>query len=260
MNKQSAERSPLKDKPLRLPGQSVQEERDKIVDDVNSSMIQALMIIVLALLEWYRWFISMPPAPAVYTAAAVLAIVWAYLRFRKVKPRLRALRLAADGEKAVGQFLEKLRSEGFQVFHDVVGDNFNVDHILIGPQGVFTVETKTWNKPKNFDARVIFDGVGIKVGQYSPDRDVAVQAKAQASWMQRLLLESAGRTVSVRPVVLFPGWFVENTSGFGDLWVLEPKALPAFIRRQPALLGPEDVKLLSFHLSRYVRTASVVDA
>ena len=38
--------------------------------------------------------------------------------------------------------------DGFAVFHDVPGDKaFNVDHVVIGPQGVFAVETKGRGKP-----------------------------------------------------------------------------------------------------------------
>ena len=38
-------------------------------------------------------------------------------------------------------------------------------------------------------------------------------------------------------------------------WVLEPKALPSFIEREPARIEMSDVALAAFHLSRYVRGA-----
>jgi hypothetical protein len=37
-----------------------------------------------------------------------------------------------EGEKAVGQYLERLRARGYQVLHDIPGENFNIDHVLIG--------------------------------------------------------------------------------------------------------------------------------
>jgi len=61
---------------------------------------------------------------------------------------------------------------------DVVGDGFNVDHVLIGPAGVFTVETKTHSKPRG-DARVVFDGEAIQVAGMEPDRDPVVQARGR---------------------------------------------------------------------------------
>lgn len=67
-----------------------------------------------------------------------------------------------------------------------------------------------------------------------------------------------GKKYPVRPVVVFPGWFVEQCVPRGPIWVLEPKALPAFIEKEPVSLLPSDVALASFHLSRYLR--SEVDA
>ena len=43
--------------------------------------------------------------------------------------------------------LEDLRAQGYAVFHDIPGDGFNVDHALIGPAGIFAIETKTRAKP-----------------------------------------------------------------------------------------------------------------
>lgn len=69
-----------------------------------------------------------------------------------------------------------------------------------------------------------------------------------------MLEESTGRRFEVMPVVVFPGWFVEAAPGAQRaMWVLEPKALPAFIANEPKRLAPEEVKLAAFHLSRYVR-------
>lgn len=46
-----------------------------------------------------------------------------------------------------------------------------------------------------------------------------------------------------------------NTAGsFKEVWVLEPKALRAFLSKEPVRLSSEDVKLASFHLSRFIRS------
>ncbi|KAL0630225.1 hypothetical protein Q9L58_010928, partial [Maublancomyces gigas] len=197
-------RSPLKDKPLRQPGQSVAEEREDLVENnVGQPLTLAAFF----------------PNPVIYTGAALLCIAYAAIRIWRTIPKLRQLRLAKEGEQAVGQFLERLREQGFHVFHDVIGSGFNVDHVLVGPSGVFTVETKTWSKPLTGTARLSFDGETIRMGSLSPDRDPVIQAKAQAGWLKAILLESTGKTMDVRPVVVFPGWFVENAAGtFKDLW------------------------------------------
>jgi Nuclease-related domain len=247
--------SPIKDPPLRLPAQSLVEERSAILNDkLEPWLAVAVFMLALACFEWYRYFSKIPPNPVVFSIAAVVAATLAAWRFFRLRPRLRRLRQAIDGEKAVGQFLERLRESRYVVFHDVVGEGFNVDHVLIGPAGVFTVETKTWSKPAGGDARITFDGDTLKAGPHTPDRDPVVQAKAQASWLRRTLAESTGRQIDVFPVVLFPGWYVEQAPATRDgLWLLEPKALPAFLEREPTRLPLEDRKLVEFHLSRFIR-------
>lgn len=247
--------SPIKDKPLRLPGQSLDEERQGLIEDnVGQPLMLALFFVLLAALEWWRMYMNMKPNPIVFSAAAGLCLLYAAFRIRRVLPKLRRLRQGMEGERVVGQFLERLREQGFHVFHDLVGSGFNVDHVLIGPAGVFTIETKTWSKPAAGGAQVAFDGEAVRVGAFEPDRNPIVQAKAQASWLKSVLHESTGKAFTVRPVIVFPGWFVVNTSGtFNDIWVLEPKALPAFLGNEPPRLSHEDVKLASFHLSRFIR-------
>lgn len=249
------ERTPLKGKPLRNPGQSVRDERvDILFDKLMGPMLVVLMLASGALIEWMRYLFPSKAQPWAFTVIAIVGLVYAARQFRKYWPRVLALQLAEDGEKVVGQFLEALRGQGYQVFHDVVGDDFNVDHVLIGPSGVYTIETKTWNKPRRGSPCISFDGEELLVDGLAPDRNPVIQAKAQAGWMKQLLAASSGKVFPVRPVIVFPGWYIEDTrESRRDLWVLEPKALPAFLDHEKVQLVPEDVKLASFHLSRYIR-------
>lgn len=55
----------------------------------------------------------------------------------------RAWSQGAEGEEAVGEVLEGLSAEGWHVIHDVAFGRGNIDHILVGPGGILTVETKS---------------------------------------------------------------------------------------------------------------------
>lgn len=106
------------------------------------------------------------------------------------------------------------------------------------------------------EARIRFDGESVLRGNLEPDRDPVIQARAQSRWLRNLLSENPGRKFEVRPVVVFPGWFVEQTSAHPrGIWVLNPKALPHFLENEPRQLSEEDVKLASFHLSRFIRAS-----
>lgn len=250
-------RSPIKANPLRNPGQSVEHELDDLIDEKFAwPMSMGVVVIGFSLFEWWRYYYPQDPSPRIVTALAVLFFGWAAFQMVRAWPTLQSLKLALKGEKAVGQYLERLREQGYQVFHDVIGSSFNVDHVIVGPAGIFTIETKTISKRPGPDAKVVFDGDRVLVDGFEPDRDPVIQAKAQATWLRQLLFESTGRKLLVRPVIVFPGWWVEQSRGSTrEMWVLEPKALPGFLAHEPEVLTSEDVKLASFHLSRFIRAS-----
>lgn len=248
-------KSPIKDKPLRYPGQSLDQQREDLAyDKVLGPILAAGLMLIFAAMEWLRYFFPLPPQPWLISFMAVLAVFYAGWKIWRLFPIARQLRQASEGEKAVGQFLEHLRGDGYSVFHDVLGEGFNVDHILIGPAGLFTVETKTISKPVRGQPKITFDGASILVNGMEPDRNPVIQAKAQASWLKGVLSESTGKQFPVRPVVVYPGWFIEQSPGSTrELWVLEPKALPKFLAKESKSLSAEEVKIASFHLSQFIR-------
>jgi len=60
----------------------------------------------------------------------------------KTGDKLDRLRAGFDAALAVGQELDRLMREGAWVYHDVLGDNFNIDHVVVSPRGIFAIETK----------------------------------------------------------------------------------------------------------------------
>jgi hypothetical protein len=246
-------KSPLKHSPLRNPGQSVDEQLDDLLaNGFLLPCIVAIFVVLLAALEWWRAYKLVPPNPQLYTVLAALALAYAAFRMAATWPALRRLKLGRDGERFVGQFLEGIRAQGYEVFHDVPGDGFNIDHVLVGPAGIFTIETKTRSKPLKGDSRVQFDGEALRINGHA-DRNPVEQARAQANWLRRIVFEFMGRKVPLRPVILYPGWFVEQAPGSTKcLWVLEPKALPAFLEREPVALSETDVKAVAFHLRQFL--------
>ena len=248
-------KSPIKNLPVRQPGQSTREKFANLFDDeIMPYFLVVTALLILAIGEWVRYLSKSPPQPWLMSIFAVIAILVLIRKIQKTIPLARQLRLGAIGEEAVGQFLdEKMRPMGFQVFHDVLGDKFNVDHIVVGPSGVFAVETKTCSKPVKGECIVKYDGEKITVNGMTPDRNPVVQAICEAKWVSELLEQSTGRRFFVQPVVVYPGWYVESTSPHADVWVLNATAVPTFIKNtRNHSLSPEDISLISFHMKRYI--------
>jgi hypothetical protein len=251
-------RNPIKRKPLRNPGDSVQLQiLDVIFDKLFAYYFVAMTLILLALLEWFRWYRPHEPSPWLWTATAALGLLIAAHKIRGGLKQLRQLKQGRDGERAVGQFLEGLRAQGAQVLHDLPGDGFNVDHVVVHASGVYAIETKTFSKPDRGEPRILFDGQKIVIPGRKLDRDPVHQVQAAARWLKELITESTGKAFPVRPVVVFPGWFIVPTAEAkkSDVWVLNPKALPAFIEHSAAQITETDVRIVAAHLSRYARQA-----
>jgi hypothetical protein len=252
-------RSPIKASPLRFPGESLQDEIETLIlEGILPYFLGAMLVAFVAVVEWIAALRHTPRQPWLYTIMA--ALLWAVFTWRlvRVRARVRRLKLGRDGERVVGQFLEGLRVSGARVFHDIPGDGFNLDHVVLSTHGCYVVETKTRRKPVRGDARVTLGDDRLFVSGYRPDRDPFVQARAGADWLAKLLRDSTAKHFAVRGVVVFPGWWVEPMSPQWKRnpekpWVLEPKALPSFIENEPQTLDEADVAIAAFHLSRYVR-------
>ncbi len=63
--------------PVRNPGQSLEEELQNLIEEPLMPLIfVAAYVVVLALLEWWRWFSSRPPQPILMSVIAVLTVLY----------------------------------------------------------------------------------------------------------------------------------------------------------------------------------------
>ncbi|QSQ24880.1 NERD domain-containing protein [Pyxidicoccus parkwayensis] len=99
----------------------------------------------------------------------------------------RAWRLGADGEERVGALLEQLHPHGWHVEHDVrVGSRgANLDHLVIGPPGVFVLNTKA------VKGKVWVGGPNVMVDGYRTDYVEKLEFEAQR--VRRCLLTATHR-------------------------------------------------------------------
>jgi hypothetical protein len=80
-----------------------------------------------------------------FAELALLVSMFAISRY--VLPLVDRRDRGASAEEHVGSLLEALDAREWRVIHDASLGHGNVDHILIGPPGVFTVETKSHPGP-----------------------------------------------------------------------------------------------------------------
>jgi hypothetical protein len=252
-------RSPIKFPPLHVPGQSLDENITRLSQGFDDRVLLGFIFILLTLFEWFRWWTNLQTNPRVLTLVSILIlafIAWTRTRHRR---EMANLKLGLDGERTVGQALEELRAHGYKVYHDILGTDFNIDHVIAGPAGIFTIETKTRSKPVGGKSKIIYDGDNLWSDNGWEMDDHLVQARAQASWLVDLLNQSRRTKYTVRPVVLFPGWWVTNVAPREkrDVWVLNEKALPYFLSYEPETLSPDDVDAAANCIEQYCRFSPI---
>ena len=152
----------------------------------------------------------------------------------------RAWRKGAEGEEHVGGRLERLAEQGWHVLHSVpVGQRgSDIDHVLIGPGGVFTINTK------NHPGKTIWVAPNqIRVnGQPVP---YLRNSRFEASRASELLSARVGWPVSARAaLVLLTGSLAPQVTiksgGPLDVWILDRWDVPRrFAKTKPILTSRE---------------------
>lgn len=152
----------------------------------------------------------------------------------------------AQGEERVGAVLESLRAKGWHVFHDVplriVG---NIDHLVIGPGGIFVVETKSHRGRITVqDNQLLRDGKPL-------EKDFLKQAETQSRVVSQLLQQHLRQNWYVQPIVCFANAIVlVEGNRVGNVWVLPLAWLTRELEHQPARLSPAQMQMLAGVIAR----------
>jgi hypothetical protein len=92
--------------------------------------------------------VTLPPLSSILLLVALPLLMWlvprlTFRRMDELEKERESMRKGAAGEKSVAHALSKLPEE-FRVVNDVQTPSGNLDHVVIGPTGVFVIETKNW--------------------------------------------------------------------------------------------------------------------
>jgi nuclease-like protein len=129
----------------------------------------------------------------------VAAMVGWRLRFRP-STQARAWQRGAKGEQQTARLLGRLGREGYVVFHDLAMPDSpaNLDHLVVGPSGVFVIDSKQWTGQVHQSADEL-----VWHDHYRLDRTLAT-VRWQAETLGRLL------GVPVAPLVCVHGARIQH--------------------------------------------------
>ena len=252
-------KSPLSGELLRNPGQSLLEQINEVTLDIIG---QLLVIPTIILLVFSLYLLRMLNHPAADNALLIIVsvlggavpVIYIMIKSYRRFHNRNKLRLGYECEVATGQDLTELIKSGFKVYHDFPADGFNIDHIAIGPTGVFAIETKGRAKPLDSKDKpghkLTFDGEYLQFPSWA-ERKPLEQAKRQAKWLSKWIGSSTGQAQAVVPVLSLPGWFISRTKP-SDIVVYSGKGC-AFLAKGRQVLSEDRIKAISHQVESKCR-------
>jgi hypothetical protein len=160
------------------------------------------------------------------------------LRFRP-SPDAVAWRWGAAGERRTARLLGPLERQGWALLHDLAipGSRANIDHLVIGPGGVFVIDSKQYR------GHLQLDPAGrLWHGRY-PLAPALHAVSFEADEAAQVLTDPG---VAVVPIVAVHGaqvpWGKVVVEGVP---VVAARRLPSMLRQLPAMLGPERIAALA---------------
>lgn len=211
-------RSPIENRPVYGAGEQLRKRVEAHTDEMMLGLAMLFFLGPLFLAFWAMqrvdWsLVRLGFGDWLLVAAFLLmagSSIWRI--FRNGKQR-RMANAGLQAELYTAQELNRLMALGCTVLHDVPGERFNIDHVVIGPRAVYAVETKSVRKPRATDAKdhfkVVYDGKSLRFPDFTNTKKLH-QTKRQAEWLSAYLRRALGRPVPVIPALALPGWWIDS--------------------------------------------------
>jgi Nuclease-related domain len=156
-----------------------------------------------------------------------------------VKTDERAWRVGAKGEEKVGKELTKLPA-GWHVLHAVqVSDaGTDIDHVIVGPAGVLTLNTKRHpdGKVTVYERALYVNGARV---------DYLPKSRGEARRAARLLSDACGFPVPVRSAIVFVDLAdIKEKGRPADVLVTTRRRLIDLLRSLPVSLSADQVSTI----------------
>ncbi len=220
---------------MRRPaGFSLRQRADGYWTEAVCAMFAALLLAVGPI---FLFLVKRQESLSFVFLSGCLLVPVSFLVFsRKIRHYLN-YSIGARGEEAVGAELASLQGDKVLIFHDIPiwkGNRIveNIDHVILTPNGLVVVETKTRRKKRikgREKAMIQFDGNHLIFPDGFRTNGPLEQARRTSTWLSIKAKEwTGGQTIATLPVVTYPGWWIER-KGRSDVRVLNHKEFPSLM-------------------------------
>jgi hypothetical protein len=155
-----------------------------------------------------------------------------------VEKRAKDADRGAHAEEVVAEKLTNL-PDGYHVFHDISFDGFNIDHVVVGPGGIFLVETKS-HKGK-IDAQ----GDTLLLNGAQPPKNFLNQTWSQTYQLRDFLKKQTSKEWTITPILCFTQAFVSVRTPVMGITVVNNRYLTTYLLKQQQRLNSEDIQTIT---------------
>ncbi len=216
---------------------------------LGSGLVFAFIFVVAHTFEAQQLFEGYP-AWQLYIVLATLITAAGFALYRLLRTILqwRQVRFLRDANIAVGHSLQRIAVGHGRVFHEVTTPAGVVDHVLIGPAGIYAINVVAHRAMRretvqlaDGELRFVPDGTSIPINEIA----------SKTTRMQQDFSDLLKNSVRVRSVIAVPGWDADVQPNDGHL-VVNERTLPMLRgwRDEADYLMDEDVQTLQQHLTK----------
>lgn len=257
----AAEEFPFRELPLRAPGESLRVKMERLAEAQQHRLLMLTIVAVVSTAVVLSLPADLKLAGMGICALLVFADALRTIpRMIHTQRELWNCRLGFTGERLVGEELNQLLADGFQVFHDIPLQGYNVDHVIVGPTGVFAVETNTRRRSRKASSpseqQVRYDGDTL-IWPTGKDTGPVDQALFNARSLGHWLSSSTGGPVKAQGIVTLPGWSIEDCDRH-RVWTSNPKRIKSLVTSHHVdQLSSDHIQRIAYQLTERSRLRKV---
>ncbi len=243
----------------RVQGESLQAKISDLEWKIMETVVYPGVFLILTIWVWMAAFGFMTfnlLTAVLITAVTLVLIIRAIPKVKMIRKKLDAYRKGLEGERYVGETLNSLSdNQTTFVFHDIPGERFNVDHIIVSTRGIFAIETKHFDRTKchefYFDGNMVFRQTTD--GKRYPCPKLLPQMDGEANYIQQEIEKRAEIKLPVTKVAIIVGSYITSPENFKNYWILNEKSFNTAFKNSNEIYDDSLVKLVAQHIREMVK-------
>jgi len=210
-------------------------------------------LILLVIIDAIFFYLALSGTGTTWAKFLPYPTIWLYvaliLLFGITLRELKAFTKGAEGEQKVRRILKNLPPNYSTLSDFVNGQKGNIDFVVVGPTGVFTIEAKNYR-----GGNITFQNGVLYRNDYPFKKDVLKQTYAESKYLSEYLYKSLGLSFPVTPILVFTNPYTKLRFGLhpvNGVYVIGTSWLIKLIQQRQPTLNPDHCTKIKNEIKKY---------